>query len=185
MTLHCIAVDNVVPQAWRNGGGQTRELLAWPSATDWTLRISLADIQSDGPFSSFPGVQRWFAVVQGEGVQLRFADATRVIGLADEPLCFDGALAPGCAMLHGPIRDLNLMLRGAAGRMQRVRGALCCDLDAGVLVAAYALSSQAEVQFGDEPIVALAPGTLAWCLLDTPSRVRLEGDDALWLEACI
>lgn len=185
MSFQCITVDTVTPQAWRNGGGQTRELLAWPNAADWTLRISLADIQADGPFSSFPGVQRWFAVVQGEGVQLQFADATRVIGLADEPLCFDGALAPGCAMLHGPTRDLNLMLRGAAGRMQRVRGTLCCDLDAGVLVAAYALSAWAEVHFDDESSLALAPGTLAWCLLEAPSRVRLEGDDALWLEACV
>ncbi|MBK9574118.1 MAG: HutD family protein [Rhodoferax sp.] len=185
MSFQCIAVDDVVPQAWRNGGGQTRELLAWPNAADWTLRISLADVEADGPFSPFPGVQRWFAVVQGAGVRLQFADATRVIGLADEPLCFDGALAPGCAMLQGPTRDLNLMLRGPAGHMRRVRGSLCCDLSASVLVAVYALSKRAEVQFCDEAALVLAPGTLAWRQLDTPGRVRAEGLDALWLEAAV
>lgn len=54
---------------WRNGGGQTRELLTWPagSAPDqWQLRISRADIDYDGPFSAFPGVQRWFAVLKGQ-----------------------------------------------------------------------------------------------------------------------
>ena len=185
MSFQCIAVNDVVPQAWRNGGGQTRELLAWPNAADWTLRISLADVEADGPFSPFPGVQRWFAVVQGAGVQLQFADATRVIGLADEPLCFDGALAPGCAMLQGPTRDLNLMLRGAAGHMQRVRGALCCDLNASMLIAVYALSERVKVQFSDETALTLPPGTLAWRQLDTPGRVRAEGLDALWLEASV
>ena len=32
---------------------------------DWTLRISVADIDADGPFSPFPGITRWFAVLDG------------------------------------------------------------------------------------------------------------------------
>ena len=59
------------PQPWRNGGGVTRELLAWPQAADWRLRVSVADIERDGPFSPFPGVDRWFAVIEGDGVELR------------------------------------------------------------------------------------------------------------------
>ena len=185
MSFECIDAAAVVPQAWRNGGGLTRELLAWPSARDWTLRISLADVQADGPFSSFTGVQRWFAVVQGAGVQLMFADATYRIGLTDEPLCFDGAQAPGCALLGGATRDLNLMLRGAAGHMRRMHGPLGYELGARVLIAVYALSMPATVQFGDEVPQVVAPGTLVWRLLDTPGRVRAQGDDALWLEASV
>ncbi|MBK6295118.1 MAG: HutD family protein [Rhodoferax sp.] len=185
MSFQCIAVDDVVPQAWRNGGGQTRELLAWPNAADWTLRISLADIEADGPFSPFPGVQRWFAVVQGGGVQLQFADTSRFIGLSDEPFCFDGALAPACVMLQGPTRDLNLMLRGPAGHMRRVRGALCCDLNASVLIAVYALSKRAEVQFGDEAALVLATWHAGLAPARSPGRVRVEGMDALWLEAAV
>ncbi|MDP2368002.1 HutD family protein [Rhodoferax sp.] len=183
MSFECIDAAAVAPQAWRNGGGQTRELLAWPSAEAWTLRISLADIRADGPFSSFAGVQRWFAVVQGAGVQLKFTDATYRIGLADEPLCFDGVLTPGCALLGGATRDLNLMLRGAPGHMRRLHGALGCELDAPVLIAIYAVSMPAAVQFGDEVERVVAPGTLVWRLLDAPGRVRAQGDDALWLEA--
>jgi environmental stress-induced protein Ves len=35
------------------------------------LRISVAEITRDGPFSAFAGVQRWFAVLEGAGVMLR------------------------------------------------------------------------------------------------------------------
>ena len=66
-----IEADAVTPQAWRNGGGQTRELLAWPSAADWSLRISRADIERSGPFSAFAGVQRWFEVLSGNAVATR------------------------------------------------------------------------------------------------------------------
>ena len=121
MTMILVCADDVPPQPWRNGGGHTRELLAWPSADDWALRISLANIDADGPFSRFDGAQRWFTVIDGAGVALTFADAERRLGPRDAPLCFDGALAPMCRLLDGPTRDLNLMTRTGAGLMQAVR----------------------------------------------------------------
>ena len=51
-----ITADDVAPTPWRNGGGRTRELLAWPHVADWKVRVSIADIDRDGPFSAFPGV---------------------------------------------------------------------------------------------------------------------------------
>ena len=119
MTVQVIRAEQVQPQPWRNGGGRTRELLAWPSAQDWALRISLADIEADGPFSAFAGVQRWFAVVAGSGVALAFDDGERRLVPGDAPLCFDGAAAPGCRLLDGATRDLNLMLRRGRGAMRR------------------------------------------------------------------
>ena len=113
----------VAPQPWRNGGGQTRELLAWPDAASWKLRVSRADIDSDGPFSAFPGVTRWFAVLSGAGVALSFPDGERVVRKGDAPLQFDGASAPGCRLLDGATHDLNLMARGGAALMQAVQPA--------------------------------------------------------------
>ena len=75
-TVHTIHADAVAAQPWRNGGGQTRELLVWPTHLDhpyrqnWQLRISRADIASNGPFSRFDGVERWFVVLSGQGVLL-------------------------------------------------------------------------------------------------------------------
>lgn len=115
MTL--IEADRVDPTPWKNGGGRTRELFVWPPVGDWQLRISLADIEQDGPFSAFPGVHRHFAVLQGGGVRLHFADGERLLQAGDPPLAFDGASALGCTLCAGPTRDLNLMLRDVEGRM--------------------------------------------------------------------
>jgi uncharacterized protein len=115
---HCLVnALEVATQPWRNGGGITRELLAWPDVQSWQVRISLADIVQDGAFSAFPGVQRWFGVVQGAGVALQFADKQVTHTLADGALQFDGAAAPLCRLLHGATRDMNLMLRGGDAAM--------------------------------------------------------------------
>ena len=112
-----VVASDTAPVPWKNGGGVTRELLRLPAeaAGDWTLRISVADIAADGPFSPFPGITRWFAVVAGAGVRLRFADRILNIRRGDAPLRFDGADAPGCTLLGGATRDLNVMVRTSAG----------------------------------------------------------------------
>ena len=76
---------DIAPQRWRNGGGWTRELLAWPDAAGWQVRLSVADVERDGPFSAFPGVQRWFAVLEGEGVELTVDGERRRIAARTRP----------------------------------------------------------------------------------------------------
>jgi uncharacterized protein len=119
--MKLIDVERVAPVPWRNGGGVTRELWAWPSTHDWQVRISVADIAQEGPFSAFPGVDRWFAVLQGEGVVLEFAHGTQALGPDDAPLYFDGAAAPGCRLRAGATRDLNLMTLRSAGQGSMLR----------------------------------------------------------------
>jgi environmental stress-induced protein Ves len=121
--MKLVRCDAVEPQAWKNGGGLTRELLAWPRRGDWALRISVADIRADGPFSDFEGVERWFAVLDGAGVLLTSPAAKHTVRADDQPLHFRGESAPHCDLLDGPTRDLNLMIRRDAGHgaMQRAR----------------------------------------------------------------
>ena len=123
MTALQVGIDSVAPQPWRNGGGVTRELLAWPPGPDWRVRLSVADIEGNGPFSAFPGVARWFAVLEGAGVDLSVAGTTQRLRRGDAPFCFDGGTAADCRLLDGPTRDLNLMLRGATGSMCCATGA--------------------------------------------------------------
>lgn len=113
-----VALADCAPRPWRNGGGLTRELLCGPGTGDWRWRLSVADIDADGPFSGFPGVQRWFTVAEGAGVELALPAGRVTLRPADAPLAFDGAAAPGCRLLDGPTRDLNLMLRGPGGRLE-------------------------------------------------------------------
>lgn len=80
----------------------------------------MADIAADGPFSAFPGIERWFVVLSGTGVSLAFAEGERVIRAGHPPLRFEGGAAPGCTLLDGPTRDLNFMLRGGRAAMQSV-----------------------------------------------------------------
>jgi hypothetical protein len=126
-----VIADAVSPQPWRNGGGQTRELLLWPENTgSWHMRISLASVTRSGPFSPYPGVQRWFSVVEGNGVALRIAGNEYRLNAASAPLQFSGDAPVQCDLLDGPTSDLNLMVCGGVGRMQHaVAGdTWSCDL---------------------------------------------------------
>ena len=102
---------------WRNGGGWTRELLCWPQAQDWRARVTVADIEADGPFSKFPGVRRWFCPIQGDAVELRFPGETTPVrmGADSEILLFDGQDAPDCVRLGRFTRNFNLMVQGTEG----------------------------------------------------------------------
>ena len=117
LTLRLVRLDDAPPQPWRNGGGVTRELLAWPDAADWQLRISVADIERDGPFSRFPGVTRWFCVLQGDGVHLAVGGTPHRLRPGDAPLVFSGEAETEAWLSGGATRDLNLMLRGCPGAL--------------------------------------------------------------------
>jgi environmental stress-induced protein Ves len=123
MAIRILRTQDAPVQSWRNGGGQTRELLTWKPADrgDWHVRISVATVERDGPFSSLPGVQRWLALLDGGGACLRWADRQCTIAPGDLPLHFEGEPAPYCRLLGQPTRDLNLMTRAGSALMTLVR----------------------------------------------------------------
>jgi hypothetical protein len=108
-----IPLAGIDPTPWRNGKGTTRELIAWPDADAWQLRFSVADIESDGPFSPWPEVARSFCVLDGVGVVLSWSDGRKQrLQPGTPPLAFDGGDPPWAQLIDGPTRDLNLMTRG-------------------------------------------------------------------------
>jgi uncharacterized protein len=160
--IRTVQLDDVPQQPWRNGGGSTQELLAWPAAADWALRISVARIDANGPFSAYPGIERWFAVVGGEGVVLRFAARRAMLSAGSEPMRFDGAAAPQCDLLDGPTQDLNLMVRSDAGRGGMALVAAGEDWVSTAAVRAVFTAAAATLRVdGSEPL-ELPGGTLAW-----------------------
>ena len=61
------AADRVATR-WKNGLGVTREIAAYPPGSDldsFGWRVSMASVDTGGPFSSFPGVDRQLAVLEG------------------------------------------------------------------------------------------------------------------------
>jgi environmental stress-induced protein Ves len=97
--------EEVAPQAWANGGGTTRELLV---ADDGSWRISLADITSDGPFSSFPGRRRLLTVVDGPVLGLDVDGKTHVVE-PHRPFAFSGDATVEASVPEGPVRALNVI----------------------------------------------------------------------------
>lgn len=183
MSWQMIPLEEVAPAPWRNGGGITRELLAWPTPQDWDWRISVAEVDKNGPFSSFDKVQRWFAVLGGAGVRLTVDGKTHELRAQSAPVCFDGGRPCACELIDGPTEDFNLMHKNGRGsaRLVRVQGALDVEVKPGTRVAVYAWDEPVTVQV-DKKFVTVAPHTLAWRALADGASVRVETVSALWME---
>ncbi len=175
-----VPLDAVPPQPWKNGGGTTRELLTWPASdgphSDWKVRLSVAEVCADGPFSRFEGVQRWFAVLSGDGVRLVVNGRAQALARTSEPFPFDGGADTVCTLLGGATQDFNLMVRGGSAVLRRVRG--ITSLGGTGLQALYAASRPAVVDG-----LRVPANTLAWRWGDGP--VTVQGDDALWMEVML
>ena len=184
MTWQLIRLSDAVASPWRNGGGVTRELVVWPlGGADWAWRISVAQVASSGPFSRFEGVQRWFAVLNGNGVSLQLPGAGHLLTAASAPLEFDGEAAVDCRLLDGPTQDLNLMVRRdrAGARMQRLAGPQQFVARAAKAVAVYADAGAARLR--DELGTLEVPAqSLAWRSVPAGTQLEVTAPGALWME---
>ena len=179
MSLQQVHLDRVPPQPWKNGGGSTRVLLTWPGEAAWALRVSVATIDRDGPFSPFPGVQRWFSVIDGEGVVLTLAGQRHLLAPGHAPFHFEGEAAPGCELVAGTTQDLNLMVNQAAGRGEMARAVADGEwLHRAAWRACFAADA-ATLQIDDTDVATLRPGTLIWSDHAQRQRWRLRFTDLL------
>ena len=111
---------------WKNGGGETIEIAISPQhATvdnfDW--RISMAQVESDGSFSTFGGVDRSLAILRGSGIALTIESRSAIeTTRLSPPLSFDASAATWARLLDGPVVDLNVMTRRGrySHRMRRI-----------------------------------------------------------------
>jgi len=181
MNWELVSLERQAPQSWRNGGGITRELLAWPRSADWRVRLSVADVQMSGPFSRFDGAERWFVVLEGDGVVLRSDFATHHLTAGSEPFRFDGALTMDCTLVGGPTRDFNLMAPPGLARMERLRGGVQVRGTAGALLALYTHAADAQLRCGNESVTVPAYH-LAWMLAPAAVLADVKGEDVLWME---
>ena len=97
---------------WKNGGGMTRMLAARDDDGETLWRLSLADIQSNGPFSTFPGLQRVLTIVAGDGIDLNGEGGT-LQARPWQPLPFSGDLELDSKLVGAESQAFNLMFDGA------------------------------------------------------------------------
>lgn len=184
MNWQLVSLAQVAASPWRNGGGRTRELLAWPSGADWRVRMSVADVEADGPFSAFPGVERWFCVLEGEGVTLRMNGASQTLRADSPPFRFDGGAGVDCTLVAGATRDFNLMAAPGPAQLRRIAGAQRLRPAPGRLVGLYAHRTAARIAAQGQGLDVPA-GTLAWCVVRSAMELDVDADAALWMEVAL
>jgi uncharacterized protein len=101
---------------WKNGGGETTEIAVSPAGADFAAmdwRLSMATVAADGPFSSFPGIDRTLSVLSGTlGLVV---DGARVdLMEMSPPYSFSGDAKAEGFVVRGPVMDLNVMTRRGA-----------------------------------------------------------------------
>jgi hypothetical protein len=72
MAVRILAARERQAAAWKNGGGVTREVAAYPPGAglaDFAWRVSFAEVGEGGPFSVFEGADRIITLVAGRGIE--------------------------------------------------------------------------------------------------------------------
>lgn len=99
-------IESIAPESWRNGGGITRTVAQ--SGGDW--RVSIAEVERDGPYSRFHAIARISLVLRGQGAVLR--DDHDAITLKPlEAVEYDGGANWHATLIGGPVTALNVMTR--------------------------------------------------------------------------
>ncbi|MEW2417239.1 HutD family protein [Streptomyces sp. NPDC046866] len=170
VTLLRAADRQAVP--WKNGGGVTREIAAWPEGAGmdgFAWRVSLAEVAADGPFSSFPGVDRILTLAEGAGMSLTTAGAVRPVAERYAPEHFAGDVPTHGRLLDGPVVNFNVMHRRGLAPVDTavVRGALRVAAAPHAVLLIVPLAGPAQLALPDGRTVPLARHDAA--LLRTPA----------------
>lgn len=180
MSLSLLHVSEVAPRPWKNGGGSARDLLLWPGAEQPIVQISVADILQDGPFSLYAGIDRWFVVLQGSGVELSWEHAVRRLHAGHSVLRFDGRDAPLCRLVGGPVAALNVLHRRDQGRIAVKTAASLSTPPEGYGHFALFVREAARLQHEQGRHVDLPPWTLVWGERMPMQLELLEADAHAW-----
>lgn len=183
MNWNLVHLSDVLPVPWRNGGGVTRELAVSPGQGEWQWRMSVAEVESNGPFSRFEGMDRWFAVLDGAGVRLDVAGQEYLLTQNSAAFYFDGGATTDCTLVNGRTQDFNLMVRrgGTSAHMQRINTRTHITLNAPKTIAVYAMNTGASMLFGSQTM-HVPPQSLCWTMVQAGTTVQIVAEQALWME---
>ena len=181
MPLTLLPANEYRRERWKNGLGWTREILRHPAGADaWDWRLSIAEVEKDGPFSAFPGCDRELVLLAGEGMRLHFSDGDCVTLLPPHSRHrFAGERALDAELLAGRTHDFNVIWRRDAVDVSVLHrplvGPMVFFAESGVTWFVHQLAGQAV--FRDQPHpVRLAQGDSAIIgANDAGERTLLDG----------
>ena len=135
---------------WANGRGTSYEIASDRNDDgEWTWRLAMAPVNEDGPFSRIECVNRFLAVVEGNGMLLS-VDRKKLQCQPMQVVRFRGDAITDAFLTDGPITDINLMIR-----RKEADGEMAIVSDAQLLIGAsivVAVGGSAQVKCGDSII---------------------------------
>ncbi len=183
--LRLIPAHDYRRERWRNGFGWTREILRFPESlagtgTDWDWRLSIAEIEGDGPFSTFDGVDRELVLLHGNGVRLRFDDGeVREVEPPHGRVRFAGERAVSGELIDGTTHDFNLMWRreriDAELWHRPLVGSMVLFVEPGETWAVHVLSGHTQASDGSEREAAAMGDTFLLTATTARARFALDG----------
>jgi environmental stress-induced protein Ves len=181
---------DLVAAPWKNGGGVTREVAAFPAGSGldaFVWRVSIADVAQAGPFSRFAGIDRTLVLLSGAGMLLDEAQGpTHALTQPLDIARFAGETAIDARLVNGATRDFNLMVRrgAATGELEvwRSEGGASTtphhSLSADIVLL-FCAAGSLEVMLGDAaPVTLAADDTLH---IEAPEALtcKISGEGAL------
>lgn len=184
MNPRIIRTTDLTPQRWANGRGLTREIHREPAtgtAGTAAWRLSLAEIERTGPFSTIPEMDRHLLSAAPVPLQLTIDAVVRALRHT-EVVSFSGSAEVVTTAVHGTARALNLMIRrGNGGGLDVLTGDAPLTVSSAfatalvVLDGTVSLAGQRLERYdtllpgGDETTLALEKATLARVRVTTPT----------------
>lgn len=179
-----IAANEYRRERWKNGTGWTREIVRTPETGDWDWRLSIAEIEQDGPFSVFPGIDRELVLIRGNGLRLCFSDGeVHELQPPHARLRFAGEREVRSELLEGPTHDFNLMWRRDAMVAELLHrplvGPMLFFTEPGVTWAIHLLAGQAQFDQASQLPPLWAGDTALLADGENRGRYALEGGGEL------
>jgi environmental stress-induced protein Ves len=166
---------------WRNGRGETLVLrsAAAPDAADFAWRLSIAMVDSDGPFSHFPRCDRTLILLDGSGLTLTHDNGqVDTLGKRFASAEFSGDGGTLAALHDGPIRDFNVMTHrdycAAAVTVLEGDEEKSLAVDSEVLLI-YAVDAGVAITAPQDESVTIAQHQLLQCESPAPGQWHFSG----------
>jgi environmental stress-induced protein Ves len=168
---------DLVALPWKNGGGLTSEIAAFPTGAAFDAfvwRVSIAEVAAAGAFSTFAGVDRTLVLLAGAGMMLDQAGgATLPLNRPLDVARFTGEAVIDARLVDGATRDFNLMVRRGKATSElavvHAETSSTCTLDADVVLLFCASKSVGVTLGNDDPIELAMDDTL---IVDAPDALR-------------
>lgn len=188
--MRLLRISDYSRTRWKNNGGWTTEIASVPlvdQASGFLWRVSIAEIEANGPFSLFPGIERDLLLLAGTGIELDIDDAPAMrLDQRFQRIHFSGEAVVHCRLLAGPTRDFNVMTaRGRATAEIHARplvGTMLVFAESDCTWLIHVLAGQASARVSDQALAAACGETL---IIDaataTRERIVIEGSGELVL----